>query len=124
MPKENITNFPSTLQDTIQKSIRPVAKEDTWCYFRQRGYLDPEIPYGVIVTMPYGICIDFFWLGGYVVRTKRHDKDFLLQLVCIQKKKRKSYSVVCEDREVSKKVKGKLRVVIRRFVHVRSKRYY
>ena len=122
-PRKNLSKSTETpLLKAIRDGIRPVTKEDEWCHFlRDEDPFDPNFPYGIVISIPYGISTDLDELGqeGYIVRTKKTANTLLLQVVKLYKRDKK-YSIVYLSREVSKKVKGKTRVVIRRFVNIKS----
>lgn len=123
-PGKNISKSTEDhLLKAIKNGIRPVTKEDKWCHLlRDEDPFDPKSPYGIILRIPYGMSTDLDELGqeGYIVRTKKTTNELLLQVVRLYKRDKK-YSITYLSREVSKKVRGKMRMVTRRFVNIQSK---
>lgn len=81
-----------------QFTIRPVTKNDKWCWFRKkntRGGKITSIPYGEILTVEYFKDSFLIKPNGYIVRSKVINGILYLQIVK-GKENYRIYRVECE----------------------------
>ena len=75
-------------------TIRPVTKNDKWCWFRKkkaRGGQITSIPYGEILTVEYFKDSFLIKPNGYIVRSKVINGILYLQIV----KGQENYRIYC-----------------------------
>ena len=102
-------------------NYRPVEDKDTWCYFPQKDYYDPETPYGIIVTLPYGYSASLNFLDNtmVIVRSKKIGDKLLIQLARDNNNdKLRWYSIIYQEREVTEIINNETRKRTRRFVNI------
>ena len=76
----------SNKPSVAEPQLSPVTEEDKWCLIKKPydgGTINSEAPYGYVMTIPYipSMYQNLGNVDGYVVRTKKHCGNFLLQII-------------------------------------------
>ena len=85
MSKRKKKQLQSVRSSLLDYEIRPVTKSDKWCQRKLGLGKEPvgDAPFGYIITIPYlpseNMILDK--VDGYIVRTKKHCGNLLLQVV-------------------------------------------